>query len=61
MKNKVHLIEKYKFNSKSEVMEKIIKQFLNEVSAKNKNEPEFMQAVTEFLFIVYSLYNHNYT
>ena len=28
-------------------MEKIIKQFLNEVNERNKNEPEFMQAVTE--------------
>jgi glutamate dehydrogenase (NADP+) len=28
-------------------MDKIVKQFLEEVSAKNKNEPEFMQAVTE--------------
>jgi glutamate dehydrogenase (NADP+) len=28
-------------------MEKIIKQFLSEVNSKNKNEPEFMQAVTE--------------
>ena len=28
-------------------MNKIVKQFLEEVSAKNKNEPEFMQAVTE--------------
>ena len=28
-------------------MDKIIKQFLSQVSAKNQNEPEFMQAVTE--------------
>ena len=28
-------------------MDKIIKQFLSRVSAKNQNEPEFMQAVTE--------------
>ena len=28
-------------------MEKIIQQFLSEVSQKNQNEPEFMQAVTE--------------
>tara|TARA_B100000989_G_scaffold275282_1_gene234717 strand:+ start:1838 stop:3178 length:1341 start_codon:yes stop_codon:yes gene_type:complete len=28
-------------------MEKIIKQFLSEVSLRNQNEPEFMQAVTE--------------
>jgi len=28
-------------------MEKIIKQFLSEVNERNKNEPEFMQAVTE--------------
>ena len=28
-------------------MEKIIRQFLNEVTERNKNEPEFMQAVTE--------------
>ncbi len=28
-------------------MEKIIKTFLNEVSSRNQNEPEFMQAVTE--------------
>ena len=28
-------------------MDKIVKQFLDEVSAKNQNEPEFMQAVTE--------------
>jgi len=28
-------------------MEKIIRQFLNEVNGRNKNEPEFMQAVTE--------------
>jgi glutamate dehydrogenase (NADP+) len=28
-------------------MEKVIKQFLSQVSAKNQNEPEFMQAVTE--------------
>ena len=28
-------------------MEKVIKQFLSQVGAKNQNEPEFMQAVTE--------------
>ena len=28
-------------------MEKVIKDFLAEVNKKNKNEPEFMQAVTE--------------
>ena len=28
-------------------MDKIVKQFLDEVSAKNQNEPEFMQAVAE--------------
>ena len=28
-------------------MDKIIKQFLSQVSQKNQNEPEFMQAVTE--------------
>lgn len=28
-------------------MDKIIRQFLAEVNAKNQNEPEFMQAVTE--------------
>ena len=28
-------------------MEKIIRQFLSEVDERNKNEPEFMQAVTE--------------
>ena len=28
-------------------MEKVIKQFLSQVSTKNQNEPEFMQAVTE--------------
>ena len=28
-------------------MDKIVKQFLTEVNAKNQNEPEFMQAVTE--------------
>ena len=28
-------------------MEKIIQKFLNEVSSRNQNEPEFMQAVTE--------------
>ena len=28
-------------------MDKIIKQFLSQVSAKNQNEAEFMQAVTE--------------
>jgi hypothetical protein len=28
-------------------MDKIIKQFLSQVSAKNQNEPKFMQAVTE--------------
>ena len=28
-------------------MDKVIKQFLSQVSAKNQNEPEFMQAVTE--------------
>ena len=28
-------------------MDKIVKQFLEEVSAKNKNEPEFIQAVKE--------------
>ena len=28
-------------------MDKIIKQFLDEVNQRNQNEPEFMQAVTE--------------
>ena len=28
-------------------MDKVIKQFLSQVGAKNQNEPEFMQAVTE--------------
>ena len=28
-------------------MDKIINQFLTEVNQRNKNEPEFMQAVTE--------------
>ena len=28
-------------------MKKIIKEFLSQVSQKNQNEPEFMQAVTE--------------
>ena len=28
-------------------MEKIIQAFLDEVSQRNQNEPEFMQAVTE--------------
>ena len=28
-------------------MKKIIKDFLSQVSQKNQNEPEFMQAVTE--------------
>ena len=28
-------------------MDKIVKQFLSQVSQKNQNEPEFMQAVTE--------------
>ena len=37
-------------------MDKIVKQFLEEVSAKNKNEPEFMQAVTEVAETVYPLY-----
>ena len=28
-------------------MDKIVKQFLSQVSQKNQNEPEFMQAVNE--------------
>ena len=28
-------------------MDTIVKQFLDEVSARNQNEPEFMQAVDE--------------
>ena len=28
-------------------MKEIISQFISEVNAKNQNEPEFMQAVTE--------------
>ena len=30
-------------------MKKIIQNFLDQVSSRNQNEPEFMQAVTELL------------